>query len=139
LSPFTARRNAVVSLVSRLLAAQALVSLALALVYSHGNAGWLAFSLLSALAVGGLAAWVRSASHAAWLVTLGFEGVYVVIGLLLFGYSGYLGGTLLAIITVGTLLRPSVARAFVPRHVQPSGALAEQGAGEANVTASLRF
>jgi hypothetical protein len=139
LSPFTARRNAVVSLVSRLLMAQAFVSAALALVYSRDSTEWLVFALLAAAAVGGLAAWVRSARHAAWLVTLGFEGMYVTIGLLLFGYSGYLGGTLLAIITVGTLLRPAVARAFEPRHAEQPGTLAEQGAGEANVTASLRF
>jgi hypothetical protein len=139
LSPFTARRGAVVSLVSRLLTAQALVSAALALVYSRDAAGWLTFALVTAAVVAMLAAWVRSASHLAWLVTLGFEGVYVTIGLLLFGYSGYLGGTLLAIITVGTLLRPAVARAFAPRHTQQPGTLAEQGAGEANVTPSLRF
>jgi hypothetical protein len=139
LSPFTARRNAVVSLVSRLLTAQALVSAALALVYSRDSPGWLTFALVAAAMVAILAAWVRSASFLAWLLTLGFEGVYVTIGLLLFGYSGYLGGTLLAIITVGTLLRPTVARAFAPRHAQHPGTLAEQGAGEANVTASLRF
>jgi hypothetical protein len=139
LSPFTARRHAVVSLVSRLLVAQGFVSTALALVYSRKSTGWLVFVLLSAAAVGGLAAWVRTASHSAWLVTLGFEGVYVAVGLLLFGYSSYLGGTLLGIITVGTLLRPSVARAFLRGDIRQPGPLAEQGAGEAKVTASLRF
>jgi hypothetical protein len=139
LSPFTARRHAVISLVSRLLTAQAVVSGALAFVYSRDDSGWLVFAVLTALAVGGLAAWVRSASHLAWLVTLGFEGVYVAIGLALFGYAGYLGGTLLAIITVGTLLRPAVARAFSRGQQRQPGQLADQGAGEAKVTASLRF
>lgn len=139
MSPFIARPQAVVSLVSRLLVAQALVSTALALVYGRYNAGLLTFVLLSAAAVGGLAAWVRSASHPAWLITLGFEGGYVAVGLALFGYSSYLGGTLLAIITVGTLLRPSVARVFARGGGSQPGPLAEQGPGEADVTASLRF
>jgi hypothetical protein len=131
-SPFTARRHAVISLVSRLLLAQAAVSAAIALSYSRRNTGWLVFTVIAAIAACGLARLVRSASQTAWLVALGFEGVYVAIGLLRFGYSAYLGGTLLGIITVGTLLRPSVARVFAPHP-------AEQGAREASVTPSLPF
>lgn len=132
MSPFIARRHAVVSLVGRLLLAQAGVSAAIALSYSRRNTGWLVFTVIAAVAVCGLARLVKSASQTAWLVTLGFEAGYVAIGLLRFGYSAYLGGTLLGIITVGTLLRPSVARVFA---AQP----AEQGPREASVTPSLPF
>lgn len=128
----TARPEAVISLVSRLLLAQAGVSAAIAVAYSSRSTGWLVFALVAALGTCGLAGLVRSASHSAWIVTLGFEVIYVVIGLLRFGYSSYLGGTLLGIITVGTLLRPSVARVFAP---QP----AKQGPGEPSATPSLPF
>jgi hypothetical protein len=111
-SSMTVRRDAVVKLVSRLLVAQAAVSGVIALAYHRTSGGWLAFTVVAVAACVGLAALVRSASYASWLVTLGFEACYVVVGLVTFGYSSYLGGTLLAIITVGTLLRPSVARAF---------------------------
>jgi hypothetical protein len=135
----TGQRQAVVNLVSRLLVAQAAVSCAIALAYHRASGGWLLFTVVAAAAAVGLAVLVRSGSYAAWLVTLGFEACYVVIGLVTFGYASYLGGTLLAIITVGTLLRPAVARAFSSEQGGPRQRAAEQGAGDANITPSVPF
>ncbi len=139
MSSAAVRRRGVVSLVSRLLVAQAAVSFAIALAYHRSSGGWLLFTVVTTAGAVGLAALVRSASYGAWLVTLGFEACYVVIGLVTFGYASYLGGTLLAIITVGTLLRPAVARVFSAERGEPRRRAAGQGAGDANITPSVPF
>jgi hypothetical protein len=103
---------AAVSLVARLLLAQAGACGAIGIGYSRRNLPWLLLTIVVALAVCGLAALVRSGGHGAWLTAITAESALVAVGLFRFAYAGYLGGTLLAIITLGTLLHPAVSRAF---------------------------
>ncbi len=116
-----AQPQALVRLASRLLLAQAGSSAAIGLAYSRRNAPWLLLTILVAIALCGLAGVIRSGSHAAWLGAVSLEVCLVTVGLFLFVYDRYLGGTLLAIITLGTLLHPAVARTFAaaPRWRQP--------------------
>jgi hypothetical protein len=51
-------------------------------------------------------------SQSAWVLTVGAETAFLLFGLFRFATSRYLGGTLFAIITLGTLLHPAVERAF---------------------------
>jgi hypothetical protein len=108
------RPHSLVSLVSRLLVAQAGASAGLGVAFSRRNLPWLLLVLGIAVAVAGLAALVRSGSHTSWLAAITAESALVGVGLFRFAYAQYLGGTLLAIITLGTLLHPAVARAFTP-------------------------
>ena len=62
-----------------------------------------------------------------WLVAVGFEVAFVAYGLSRFFAARYLGGTLFAIITLGTLVHPAVARAYA---VAPLRALEEEPPGE---------
>jgi hypothetical protein len=73
---------------------------------------WLLLTVVVAMVVCGLAVLVRSGGHGAWLTAITVESALVAVGLFRFAYVGYLGGTLLAIITLGTLLHPAVSRAF---------------------------
>jgi hypothetical protein len=66
--PFAARRpHPLVSLVSRFLVAQAGACAAISVGYSRRHLPWLLLTLAIAVAICGLAALVRSGSHAAWL------------------------------------------------------------------------
>lgn len=132
-SPPAARPHSLVSLVSRLLLAQAGVCAALGVGFSRRNLPWLALAVVIATAVAGLAALVRSGSHETWLIAVMAESGLVAIGLFRFAYAGYLGGTLLAIISLGTLLHPAVARAFAPMRAgagQPVQPVLADGAAE---------
>lgn len=104
--------DSLVRLAGRLLVAQAGASATIGLGYSRRNLPWVTLAIVVAVALCGLAAFVKSGSHGAWLVAVSAEVVLVAVGLFRFGYARYLGGTLLGIITLGTLLRPAVARAF---------------------------
>jgi hypothetical protein len=99
-------------LVSRLLVAQAGATAAIGLAYNRRNVPLLLLTILIALALCGLAGLIRSGSHPAWVAAMSLEACLVALGLFRFVYDRYLGGTLLAIITLGTLLHPAVARAF---------------------------
>jgi hypothetical protein len=131
--PWQARtRDSVTSLVGRLLFAQAGASAAIGLGYSRRNVPWLVLTLVVAAALCGLAVLVRSGGHAAWLVAITAESGLAAVGLFRFAYVGYMGGTLLALITLGTLLHPAAARAFAPvprRHegAREHAAVAEGG------------
>jgi hypothetical protein len=103
---------AAVSLVARLLLAQAGACAAIGACYSRRNLPWLLLTIGMALVVCGLAALVRSGGHGTWLAAITAESALVAVGLFRFAYAGYLGGTLLAIVTLGTLLHPAVSRAF---------------------------
>jgi hypothetical protein len=107
-----AQRQALVRLASRLLVAQAAASAAIGLAYSRRNASSLLLTILVAVVLCGLACLVRSGGPMAWLGAVSLEVCLVAAGLVRFVYDRYLGGTLLAIITLGTLLHPAVARAF---------------------------
>jgi len=126
--------DSVTSLVARLLVAQAGASAAIGLGYSRRNVPWLVLTLIVAVALCGLAGLVRSGSHSTWLVAISVESGLVAVGLFRFAYARYMGGTLLAIVALGTLLHPAVARAFAaaPRRdgqVREHAAIAE-GAAE---------
>lgn len=73
---------------------------------------WLLLTIVLAVALCGLAWLVRSGSHGTWLVAISVESGMVAVGLFSFAYAGYLGGTLLSLVTLGTLLHPAVARSF---------------------------
>jgi hypothetical protein len=103
---------AAVSLVSRLLLAQAGACAAIGVGYSRRNLPWLLLTIGVALVVCGLAALVRSGGHGTWLTAITVESTLVAVGLFRFAYAGYVGGTLLAIVTLGTLLHPAVSGAF---------------------------
>ncbi len=103
-----------INLVSRLLLAQAGACAAIGIGYSRRNLPWLVLTLVLAVVVCGLATLVRSGSHGAWLTSITVESALVAVGLFRFASAGYLGGTLLAIITLGALLHPAVSRAFAP-------------------------
>jgi len=101
-----------VHLASRMLVAQAGASAAIGVGYTRRNAPWLLLTIVAAVALCALASVVRSGSHAAWLVTVSAEAGLVAAGLFSFAYARYLGGSLLAIVTLGVLLHPAVAAAF---------------------------
>jgi hypothetical protein len=88
---------------------------------------WLLLTLVLAVVVCGLAALVRSGGYSSWLTAITVESALVSVGLLRFAYVGYLGGTLLAIITLGTLLHPAVSRAFAATPGEPGGAVDDLG------------
>jgi hypothetical protein len=116
------RSQALLGLVSRLMFAQAGASAAVSLSYSRRNVPSVILAVLVALALCGLAGLLRSASPAVWLTTVTFEAGFVAVGLFRFTYARYLGGTLLAIITLGTLLHPAVARVIAGASEWPDAA-----------------
>jgi hypothetical protein len=118
--------DALVSLATRLLIAQAGASAAIGLGYSRRHLPWLVVTIVVAVALCGLAGLVRSGSHTAWLIAVSGECGLVAVGLFRFAYARYMGGTLLAIASLGTLLHPAVAGAFTgiqrgrtPAHDRP--------------------
>lgn len=127
----SSRLPALVSLVSRFLVAEAGASAAIGVGYSRRNVPWLLVTVAVAVALCGLAALVRSGTHTAWLAAITVESALVAVGLFRFAYARYLGGTLLAIITLGTLLHPAVSRAF-----SAGSAAAEPAAGQAGLAES---
>src|ERR1700722_194318 len=106
------RPHPLIGVVNRLVLAQAGASAAIGIAFSRRNMPWLVLMILIAIALLGLAAIVRSGSHATWLAAICVESALTAVGLFRFGSVSYMGGTLLAIVTLGTLLHPAVARAF---------------------------
>lgn len=111
------RADDLVGLVSRLMVAQGAASAAIGAGYGRRNLPWLVLTIAVAVAVCALAGLVRSGGHGTWLAAVMIESALVAIGVFLFAYARYLGGTLLAIITLGVLLHPAVSRAFSPGRV----------------------
>jgi hypothetical protein len=101
-----------VSLVSRFVVAEAGACAAIGVGFNRRHLPWLLATVAVAVALFGLAALVRSGTHLAWLAAITVESALVAVGLFRFAYARYLGGTLLALITLGTLLHPQVSRAF---------------------------
>ncbi len=124
-----------VSLVGRLIVAQAGASAAIGLGYRRRNMPWLIVAIVVAMALCALAGLVRSGSHASWLAAMSVESGLVAVALFLFAYARYLGGSLLAIIGPGALLHPAVARAFAaaPGRRQPVSEQPAFAAGPADV------
>ena len=75
---------------------------------------------------------VRSGTRGAWLMAVGFESALFVYGVSRFVFARYVGGTLFAVVVIGALLHPAVARAYsaVPGRV-PGHERGEVGFGDA--------
>jgi hypothetical protein len=104
--------DGLVRLASRLLVAQAGASAAIGLGFNRRNMPWLVLTILVVVALCGLAGLVRSGSHTTWLLAVSAESGLVAVGLFRFATARYMGGTLLALVTLGTLLHPAVAGVF---------------------------
>jgi hypothetical protein len=101
-----------IRLVTRLVVAQTIAAAAVGLPFSKRQMSSVLITLAMVAALCVLAFLVRSGTKAAWLMAVGFEVAFVGYGLSRFFAARYLGGTLFAIITVGTLVHPAVARAY---------------------------
>lgn len=106
------RSGELVRLITRLLVAQAIAAGAVGLPFSRRHLPSILITLAMAAAVAGLAVFARSGSKGAWLAAVAFETAYFLFGLWKFAVARYVGGTLFALITVGALLHPAVARAY---------------------------
>ncbi len=126
--PAGSPQHELVRLVTRLVVAQTALAAAIGLPYSRRHLPSILITLMLVAALWGLALVVRSGTHAAWIFAIGFETAFILFGLFRFFTSRYLGGTLLAILALGTLFHPAVARVFT---TQPGRA--RQGFGETGV------
>ena len=123
-------RRELIRLVTRLVVAQTIAAAAVGLPMSRRHLPSILITLALVVALAGLALLVRSGTRAAWLVAVGFELAFIGYGLSRFFAARYLGGTLLAIVTAGTLAHPAVVRAFSVRlSRRPAGQQAEPGLG----------
>ena len=118
-----------VELATRFMVAQTVCSAAVGLFYSRRHLVSIIITLSLVAVLVGLVLLVRTGTHAAWLTAIGLESIYLIFGLYRFATSRYLGGTLLAIVTLGVLAAPSVARAF-------GAARRDQGFGESELADS---
>ncbi|HEU5421614.1 MAG TPA: hypothetical protein VFV41_28290 [Streptosporangiaceae bacterium] len=107
-----------IALVRRLLVAQAAMTVVLSLAFPGGVA-WLALGMVMAAVLTGLASLARAGTHAAWVAAVTVEACCLAAGLARLVAARYLGGTLLAIITLGALAHPAVSRAFSARRGAP--------------------
>lgn len=119
-----------VELATRFMVAQTVCSAAVGLFYARRHLVSILITLSLVAVLVGLVLLVRTGTHAAWLTALGLESIYLIFGLYRFATSRYLGGTLLAIVTLGVLAAPSVARAF------GGAAGRDQGFGESELADS---
>jgi hypothetical protein len=121
------QQHELVRLLTRLVVAQTALAAAIGLPYSRRHLPSIVITLMLVAALWGLVMVVRSGTHAAWVFAIGFETAFVLFGLYRFFTSRYLGGTLFAIITLGALLHPAVARAFVSQPQRGRPGLRETG------------
>jgi hypothetical protein len=108
------QQHDLVALIRRLIAVQAGLTVGLSLAFPGGVA-WLALALACSAGLAVLAGLLRSGTHAAWLTAVAAEAACLAAGLARLVSARYLGGTLLAIITLGALLHPAVSSAFSAR------------------------
>lgn len=101
-----------IRLVTRLVVAQAVACAAIGLPFSRRQLSSVLITLAMVAALWTLAVLARSGTRAAWRITITFEVAFVLYGLSRFFFARYVGGTLFAIITMGALLHPAVARAY---------------------------
>jgi hypothetical protein len=125
-----------VRLVTRLVVAQTIAAAAIGLPFSRRHLASVLITLAMVAALCVLVLVVRSGTRTAWLIAVGFEVAFVSYGLSRFFAARYLGGTLFAILALGTLAHPAVARAFavMPRRAPqaPPGDLGlPEAAGDA--------
>jgi len=121
-----------VRLVTRLVVAQTIAAAAIGLPFSRRQLSSVLITLAMVAALCVLVVIVRSGTKTAWLIAVGFEVAFVGYGLSRFFAARYLGGTLFAILALGTLAHPAVARAFavMPRRA-PQAPPGELGLSEA--------
>jgi hypothetical protein len=110
--PVSGAGHPLVELAIRMMVAQTVCSAGVGLFYSRRHLTSIIITLSLVVVLAGLVLLSRTGTHAAWLTAVGLESIYLIFGLYRFATSRYLGGTLLAIITLGVLAAPSVARAF---------------------------
>ena len=123
-------RRELIRLVTRLVVAQTVAAAAIGLPFSRRHLPSILITLALVVALAGLALLVRSGTRAAWLIAVGFELAFIGYGLSRYFAARYLGGTLLAIVTAGTLAHPAVVRAFSVRlSRRPAGQPSEPGLG----------
>lgn len=125
-----------VRLVTRLVVAQTIAAAAIGLPFSRRQLSSVLITLAMVAALCLLVLVVRSGTRAAWLMAAAFEVAFAAYGVSRFFAARYLGGTLFAILTVGTLAHPAVARAFavMPQRApqEPPGELGlPEAAGDA--------
>jgi len=126
------RGRLLVRLVTRLVVAQAIAAAAVGLPFSRRQLSSVLITLAMVAALCGLAVLVRSGTKTAWLIAVGFEVAFIGYGLSRFFAARYLGGTLFAIIAVGTLVHPAVARAYAVAPLRaPEEPQDELGVGDA--------
>lgn len=113
--------------------AQAVVTSAIGLGYLRRNVTGLLFVLMVAVAVGLLAGLVRSGAHLAWVAAVTCEATLTLIGLVRVATGQYVGGTLLAIATLGLLAHPAVGRAFDATAGRDQPGLRDVRVGEQNL------
>jgi ribose/xylose/arabinose/galactoside ABC-type transport system permease subunit len=128
--PTSGAGHPLIGLVTRFMTAQTVCSAAVGLFYSRRHLPSIIITLSLVAVLVGLVLLVRTGTHTAWLTAIGLESIYLIFGLYRFATSRYLGGTLLAIVTLGVLLAPSVARAF------GGAAGRDQGFGESELADS---
>lgn len=124
------RPHELVRLATRLIVAQAVIAAAIGLPFSRRQLSSILMTLALVAALSVLAVLVRSGGHAAWLAAISAESAFVVFGLSRFVSARYVGGTLLGIIALVTLLRPSVGRAFTAGRQPAVPAPADFAAGQ---------
>jgi hypothetical protein len=106
------RRSPQVSLVTRLVVAQAVAAAAVGLAFSRRHLPSVLITLALVISLCLLAFLVRSGTKGAWLTAVTCESVFFVYGVSRFVFARYVGGTLFALVVAGTLLHPAVARAY---------------------------
>jgi hypothetical protein len=121
-----------VRLVTGLVVAQAAAAAAVGLPFSRRHLPSILITLALVASFCLLALLVRSGTRTAWVIALGFEIAFFVYGVSRFVVARYVGGTLLAVVVVGALLQPAVARAYsaVPGRA-PGHERGEVGFGDA--------
>ena len=101
-----------VRLVTRLVVAQAAAAAAVGLAFSRRQLPSVLLTLALVVSLFLLALLVRSGTRAAWVTAVSVESLFFVYGVSRFVVARYVGGTLFAVVVVGALLHPAVARAY---------------------------
>src|SRR5262249_58132243 len=93
-------------------AAQVAAAAAVGLAFSRRHLPSVLITLALVVSLILLALLVRSGTRAAWVTALSLETAFFLYGVSRFVFARYVGGTLFALVVIGTLLHPAVARAY---------------------------
>ena len=121
-----------VRLLTRLVLAQAAAAAVVGLPFGRRHLPSILITLALVASFCLLALLARSGTRAAWVMLASFEIAFFIYGVSRFIYARYVGGTLFAVVVVGALLHPAVARAYsaVPGRL-PGHERGEVGFGDA--------